>query len=560
MTRREAIFLALLVAAIASVWVWRVQSSERSGDLAAAGAEASAAYYPDDVVAYAWLSLEPSGGQLEHMTEVVDWFRGFEEVRELADRVDTMLVDATGSDLEGIGAWIGTEVSAAVLDLGEGRPGLAVTLEVTDREEAGEFLAGWIERREADGYGSFERLAVGEGVIWVGGGPDGWMEEEAYALSADLMLFATDRGLIREVLDNVGGEEGRTLAASPTFLEARSAAPDQRFASAYLDYGRMRELIGDGVGEGVCAGTFRAPGWMMASAGWVDGGLVFDLVMPDVTGWWTETSGEASTEVVPAGALGFVSVGFDPDVDRWRDVLDGCELGALLPDGGFLELPQAGGGAGLDDDATLADALDLALRVVEMGAGLDLEQDLFDHLGGELILVAHPSEREDAFVEGVAAVSYRPLSGRRLTGTLDALVAGLPMDLAWEDVDVGAVRPARVVSIGERFSLGYMVHGGFLTLGTSTEALEVTVDVQAGSRDRIADTDKFRRTAGRIAYDPRLLAYVDIERVMDEVADRAMGAGKELPEVLVDGLGALALGVGTDGDYSRATLVLSLGW
>ena len=558
MTRREAVFLALLVAAVASVWIWRVQSSERSDDLAAAGAEASAAYYPDDAVAYAWMSLEPADGQLEYMTDMVEWILEFEEVRELADRVDAMLVGATGSDFESLGAWIGAELSAAVFDLGEGRPGLAVTVEVADRDAAGEFLARWIERREADGSGSFERFAVSEGVIWQVDGAGGWMEEEVYALSADLMVFATDRGLIRDVLDHASGEEGRTLAASPTFLEARSAAPDQRFASAYLDYGRMREMMGDGVGEGMCSGTFRAPGWMMASAGWVEGGLIFELVMPDVTSWWTETSGEASTAVVPVGALGFVSVGFDPDIDRWRDVLDACEMGVLLPDGGIPGLSQLGDGIGLDDDATLADALDLALGVIEMGVGLDPEQDLFDHLGGELVLVVHPSEREEAFVEGVAALSYRPLSGARLTGTLDDLVAGIPMDLAWEEVDVGAATPARIVSVGDQFSLGYMVHGGFLTLGTSTEALEATVEVQAGRRDRIAGTDEFRRTAGRIPYDPRLLAYVDLERVMDELDAGAMGVGKELPEVLVEGLGALALGVGTDGDYSRATLVLSL--
>ncbi|MDE0290754.1 MAG: DUF3352 domain-containing protein [bacterium] len=364
MTRRELIFLAVLAVGIASVWMWGAYSPDRTP---AAAAEASAAYYPEDAVAYASLSLDPTGGQLEYMTEVVEFFHEFEAVGEWVTHAETLLVDAMGTDFEGIGAWIGSELSAAIFDLGDGGPGLALAIDVTDQAAAGEFLARWIERREEDGSGSFERLAVSEGVIWLGDGPGGWMEEEVYALSADLMLFSTDRGLIEEVLDHASGEESRNLAANPTFLEARLAAPDQRFASAFLDYGRMRELIGDGVGEGGCSGTFRAPGWMMASAGWVDGGLVLDLVMPDVTSWWTGTSGEATAAAVPAGAFGFVSVGFDPELDRWRDLLDACELGVLLPDGGFLGAPQMDRGAVLDEDATAADALDAVLAAVEDG-------------------------------------------------------------------------------------------------------------------------------------------------------------------------------------------------
>lgn len=555
MTRRELIFLAVLAVGIVSLWTWRAYSPERTP---AVPTEASASYYPEDAVAYASLSLDPTGGQLEYMTEVVEFFHEFEAVAEWVNHAETLLVDAVGTDFEGVGAWTGSELSAAIFDLGDGRPGLALAVDITDQNAAGEFLARWIERREADGSGSFERLAVGEGVMWLGAGPGGWMEEEVYALASDLMLFSTDRDLIREILDRASGEESRSLADNPTFLEARSAAPDQRFASAYLDYGRMRELIGDGVGEGMCSGTFRAPGWMMASAGWVEGGLVLDLVMPDVTSWWTGTSGPATAAAVPAGSLGFVSLGFDPDIDRWRGILDACELGTLLPDGGFLGLPQMEGVAVLDEGATVADALDVVLAAVEMGFGLDLEQELFDHLGGELVVAVHPSDREAAFIDGVALLSHRPLSGPALADTLDALVAGIPVGVIAEEVDVGAGRPARIVEVGEHFSVGYMVHAGYLTLGTSVEALRSVADAQVAGRGRLADTDRYRRTVGHISYDPRLLAYVDLETIFDHMDPLEMGIPEGPIEVLTEGFSALALGVGTDGDRTRATLVLSL--
>ena len=556
MTRREVIFLTVLAVGIASVWIWRVDSTERSADMAATRAEASAAYYPDDAVAYAWLSLTPSGAQPEYMTELVDRFYQFEGIREWVTHAETMLADATGSNFESIGAWMGTELSAAIFDLGDGQPGLAVTVEVADQDAAGEFLARWIERREEKTSEPFERFVVGDDVIWLGGG-DGWMEEQVYALAGGVMVFATDWGLLREILAHVDGEQRQTLAAGTKFLEARSAARDGRFASVYLDYGRMRELVGDGPGVGVCSGVpFTPPDWLMASAGWVDSGLIFDVVAPDVTSWWTDTSGEATSEVVPAGALGFVSVGFDPDIDRWRDVLDGCELGALLPDGGFFGLPGPDDGPMLDGDATVADALDLALGAIEMGIGLDLEQDLFDHLGGELIVAVHPSVGEDSLIEGVAALSYHPLSGYELTRTLDALAADISMGVASEQVDVGAANPGRMVRLGESFSLGYVVHGGYLTLGTSVEALRATVDVQTGRGDRLADSGKYQGTVGHLTYDPRLLAYIDIEQIIDHMDHREIGMSEGVAEVLTEGLSALALGVGTDGDHSRATLIL----
>ena len=560
MNRREVIFLTLLAMAIASVWVWRVGSTERSADMAAAKAEASAAYYPDDAVAYAWLTLDPPGDQHSDMVSLLGRFSGLVEIRDMLDVGDEM-PGAAFEDIFGeIGAWIGTEVSVAVFDLGEGRPGLAAAVEVGDQDAAGEFLASWIEHREEKTSKPFERFTVDQGEIWLGDG-NGWMEEQVYALADDLMVFATDWGLLRNVLDHVDGEQGSTLATSAKFQEARSAAPDRRFASVYVDYGRMTELMGGRPDIGVCSGDrFAAPGWLMASAGWVDRGMVVELVTPDVTSWWTDTSAHATAEVVPADSLGFVSIGFDPDIDSWREVLDECDIAALLPDGELFGRSLADDVSTLDEGATLADTLDLVLGVVEGGVGLDLEEDLFDHLGGQLVVAVHGWDREDSFTEGVAALSYRPLSGHELTETLDDVAAGIPsfMGTVLEQVDVGAANPATVIEGGRPFSFGYVLHDGFLTLGTSVEALEATVEVQGGKRDRLADTDEYRRTVGHISYDPHLLAYVDIERTIDSIEPSGIGVDADLYEVLSEGLSAIAIGVGTDRDYSRATLVLSL--
>lgn len=556
MIRREMIAVALVAAAIGSVWVWRVFSEDRSASVTRA--EESASYYPEDAVAYAWLTLEPGEGPAGNLLSVLGQFDGLEGVPGSAGEDEGMLLDDFGTVLGELGSWMGTEMSAGVVDLEDGEIGVAVTVGVRDREAAGEFLESWLQHQGEGASTSFERHVVDDGVLWVGGGNE-WMEEQAYAQTGDLLLFATDRGLLEEVLERVGGDHHETLASAERFEEARAAARDGRFASAYVDLERLAGRM-DNPDRSFCSGTlFERPGWLMVSADWVGDGLVVDLAMPDVTSWWTDTSADVTDAVVPADALGFVSMGFDPDIDRWRDVLDECEVAGLIP-GGYLFEPSGREERGLEQDATLADALDLALGFVDLGTGLDLEADLFDHLGGQLVVAAHSPGREGALFEGVAAMSHRPLSGDALAGTMEGIAGGVSRlaGVSLSPVDLGAARPANIMEDGKPLSFGYVLHDGFLTFGTSAEALETTVAVQEGTRDQVSENDRYRRTVEHISYDPLLLAYVDLAAVLDLVGDARMGIDEGMFGMLSRLLGPTALAVGTDGDYSRATLVLSI--
>ena len=309
-----------------------------------------------------------------------------------------------------------------------------------------------------------------------------------------------------------------------------------------------------------CSGVpFDTPEWLIVSADWAGDALLVDLAMPDVTSWWTDTSADVTDAIVPADGLGFVSMAFDPDIDRWRQVLGGCEIAGLIPGGHLFDPPSEEDEGGFDQAATLADALDLALGFVDLGTGLDPEAELFDHLGGQVLVVAHSPDRGGSLVEGVAALSYRPLSGNALAGTMEGIADGLSSltGVALQELDVGAGRPAHVMEGGE-FTPGYILHGGFLTLGTGANAIETTVAVQEGTRDRLSGTDRYLRTVEQIPYDPLLLAYVDLASLIDRIGSSGTGSDDGLLSMLSRWLGPMALAVGTDGDYSRATLVLTL--
>jgi len=521
--------VALVAAVIAAVWVWRILPAERPGSVTRA--EASASYYPEDAVAYAWLDLargeSPPGG-LPFLFDQLEGVGGF------AGEGDNILPDAVATFLGDLGTWIGTEVSAAVVELENGEIAFAATVGVSDRDAAAEFMRSWLQHQEQS-------------------------TSAFIAQAGDFLLFGTDEGLLDEVLERIDGNHPETLASAGHFEEARAAARDGRFASAYVNLEWLAGRMGD-PGRSPCPGVpFDTPEWLMVSASWVGDGLVVDLATPDVTSWWTDTSAGVTDAVVPADALGFVSVGFDPDMDRWREILGGCEIADLLPGGYLFDQPSAQDTSGLEEGATLADAMDLALGFVDLGTGLDLEADLFDHLGGQLVLVAHGPDREGSSVEGVAALSYRPLSRNALAGTIDGIAKGISSltGVSIQEIDSGAAGAAPATGDGKP-SLGYVLHGGFVTLGTGAGALETTVAVQQGTRDDVSGTAQYRRTVEHIPHDPLLLAYVDLARVIDRIGSRGTGSDDGPLSMLSGWLGPMALGVGTDGDYSRATLVLSL--
>ena len=551
MTRREVVALTCVAVVIAAVWIWRVQTSERGDRMA----EASASYYPDDAIAYGWLTLAPAGDQRENMEDFRGWLHEFWEMGGWMSDSETSRVDTDRGGLPDIGTWIGDDHSAALFDLGDGEMGMVAAFGVEDQGAADEFLARWMERQEAEGAGSLERYEADGDVIWQLDG-HGWAEERAFARTGDLLIIATGRDLLERVLDLINGEPGPSLADDPQFTEARSALPARRFASLYLDLGWISGFMDDPEAECQEPG-FETPDWLMASAGWVEGGLVLDVVAPGMAGRRMDGSSAATAEVVPAGAFGFLSVRFESGMEDRREAPGECGMPDGWALGDLFDLPYGDEEELLEDGANPAGVLDLALEALDLGMGIDFEADIFDHLDGDLVLAVWGSEGEGLPVEGVVALSYRPLSRDGLEETLDEVTGfATPIGGFLEQIEVGAANPARVMDFGESFAFGYVLNDGFLMVGTE-EGLETSVAVQNGTMDGIADSEKYRRVTGHIPYDPKLLAYLDIGRLVEEMGPAMLDTDSDLNGALSD-WGALAFGVGSDRDYTRATLVLSL--
>ncbi len=545
--------------------------------------EASAEYYPPNVLAYSWMTLNPGNGQRDHM---LDMFRRFEEMSGFEDATDDVMNEfesETGIDFEAdVMTWIGFDMSAALIDLDidDETVEFGATIAVRDRQAANDFLNDWLAYMEESSEADFDRDSESGFTIW-----EDESAYQVYALSDDLLVFATTRDTLDDMLERVAGDSDGALATDEDFQQARAALPDRRFASMYLDVEEATAAATDSLGAltgfsvtdplNVCpALSTEAPSWIAGSAGWVERGVVFDLVSPSMGGGWQLDAPELAdaAKLLPDDTLGFFSVSFDPVLDHYRENLRGCTLLELMEglSGGTDEFGDEmidDLGLGLDADSTLADVLDAGLDMVEDQMGIDLESDLLDHLSGQFIVSvgdfdfqAVMDAPEENSVDAVVMLSYRDgreeALGDSLDGLADELEWSLGVDL--DRVDVGADRDARMFPVeGTGYAPGYALHDGYLMFVTTEEALEAVIARQKGEGDNLSSQAEYGRAIGLLPESGRARTYVALNRIVDGIDWLEAGLTRDEYELL-GALGAVAASVGSDGGFDRFTLALTL--
>lgn len=569
--------------------------------------EHSARYYPADVVAYAWSTSEPARGQREQMSHVRERFDEMRGFRVWMDRIYDHIEDRTGFDLEeDVLSWAGPEFSAAILDvdIDDYEIDAAGTIDVRDRDAAAEFLADWLDYLEDDRGADFDRESISGYASWVDDG-----SRQAYALAEDVLVFATTERALKEVLGRIAGERTPVLADERKFREAQAALPGRRFTSLYVDYERAADLafaaslqdgtflpsIGGWFGleallpdsADLCGGSLiETPGWAAASAAWVERGVLVEMVSP-AAALPQQPDAAGGAGLLSEDALGFISVSFDPETDRWREALRECAIAELVPGweealpwvnallpgliaqwGGLTALPPSDGAPELADDATLADALDLGLSAVYRLVGVHLEHELLDHLGGELVAAVYHIDFEGARsgglrsipFDGAAMLSYRPEREDELAETLGGLADRFALLTGpAERADVGAENDARILGLDEwQLRPGYVLHDGYLIIGTGEDSLRTAVAQQNDGGEGLAASREYRRAVGHLPDGGQVLAYVDLQRAVDSADPDVLGVDAAAYEVLANGVSAAAMTSSMDGEHTRAVLVLTL--
>lgn len=562
--------------------------------------EHSARYYPDDVLAYSWMTLNPGGGQRRHMTDMFERLTDISTVREWQEELEDALEDEFDVEPEDLGAWLGTEISIAVMDFDnrDGTAEVAGTVQVRNRESAEDFIDNVLDRLEENGGFDFDRDDYGDFDTWVDE-----FSRNGFALSLglsdDLLVIASAEHTLKIVLDRVSGKQKRTLASDEAFREARAALPKRRFMSAYVDYENLLDAIEDAAGmelaelgtangQTACGDLLTStPRWVVMSLGAFERGIVAEVVSPLTnSGWPAAPELPNAAELLPSEALGFAAVSFNPVVEEWRETLRECGMADLYGDELWEEvlesippdtqldwfeevdrlaredsaqpLPKP-----LGRSATLADALDIGLWAGSRLAGFDIETDLLSHLRGTAIAsVLHvPSDLERP-VDAVAMLSYRSGNADELDEALTEIASWLEdeFDLDFDSANVGAERNARILDprdLGDiGYNPGYVLHDGFLTFGTTERAIEAVVSRQQGKGDALATDDEYRRATRHLPGNRDILAYVSLRGIVDLASD-AGSIDRRTEGMLEETLGAVAMSTGANDGVSRATLVFT---
>lgn len=465
--------------------------------------------------------------------------------------------------------WIGPELSIGLLDadLEYGEWVLAGMIGVRDREAAERFLDDWLDYVEdewhtkfgSDTYRSFDILVSDDG-------------DHAYALTDDWLVFATNERALEDILLRVAGEEDFSLGSGDSFQEARSYLPDRRFASVYLSVEEAADLLGDVTTEIFGSeGMVRAEGddvdWITASVGSVESSIVMEVAAPVGIDDPLEVPdlGDPS-DLLPNDTLGFAAVTFDPDVGHWRRAMQNYEIGdvlALKDIQGLNEAIEVLAGetgalsvGGLDADDGLDVVLDLGLDAVGVMVGIDLENDLLDHLGGELIVAVgdvdvagyRPSLGGDA-VDAVVMVSY--LEGRKeeLGDTVENVVdrMGAYVGVDTDTLDIGADNRAAILDLASvddelmGYQPGYVLHDGYLTLGSTDNALEGVVGLQNGGGKALSANEEYLRAVGWLPEKRQFLGYLDLHRIIRQMSSEDIGLSRDEYRVLEESIGVVAM-------------------
>lgn len=568
--------------------------------------EHSARYYPQDTLAYAWLTLYPGGSQQDDMEDIWKRFNEFRAFRERFDELQEDFEEDTGIDLENdILPWFGPDISVGILEIGEnGQPVVVATIRVRDQDTALIFLDQWLDYLEDTEGAEFETEALKDFDLWVDNDAG-----QAYALSEDRLLAALspdDPGdVLEEVINLAADNEKSSLADHSDFQEARSQLSSSRFASLYVNTRRLSDSVDDFSNQ---MENYRAlidygelPIWSAASIGWFERGVSLQAVAPSSEVPLRRLDKPAN--LLPDTTLVFVAFEDNYDLDAWRETWDDpsgnsldnwvnviimlSEFADLLgPEQTYslsdpmsydtdpsdmyeslywLVQARMTNPPDLKENPDLNDVMDLVLALVEEETGIDLETDLFDYLGGETILAVNnfdlddvTNSPEDNPVDAMLIVQHHPDREEELDDTMKKVAESIEeyADVDFDPANIGADNQARMFEI-DGYNPGYVINDGYLTLATTRNALETTVALQRGDLTSLYEVDEYQRALGHLPSERPLIIWANLHSIFSQLNSEDTGLTRSERRMMREAFSNFAASYNTNGSYSKISLVLT---
>ncbi len=468
--------------------------------------EETAKYVPEDTLAYFSVNLLPGVDQLKKLRQMIERYEespGFQE--KLDEWLDEVEEESGINVIEEVIPWLGPELSIALVRLNglEDVPEAVAFVGTRDAPATEGILRRSLEQQsEEEGLEFEERSYKGFPVFFD-------LDEEAghVAITESYLVFATSGELLRATIDQMEAPAG-SLAESGRFKEAQADVPEERFSFLYVDVeGLLDQAKASGdpeVAEGLETYRGLLPGTVAASAAYIDRGMRVDVTYPTPEGMEvTETSaGLGSAAMLPADTFALFSVsGIGDAIKRLTGGAAGIVAGSEGPGHSTEELFEA----------------------IERETGIDLQEDLFDWMTGEVAVallassfVTEPGE-DIPLIHVVGLLQFNVLADAQAgVETIVGLIEAEGIEL--EARDVGG-KAARVLNLSGTeaagYTPGYLFVGEYVVVGSTEQALESVVQTGAGSEASLAQEAEFRRLMELTPGESDSLIYVNVRGLMD---------------------------------------------
>ena len=277
-----------------------------------------------------------------------------------------------------------------------------------------------------------------------------------------------------------------------------------------------------------------------------------------------------AARLMPNNTVGLLAFGFDPNVQNWRDSLEEYDFSEISEElGGMDEFGLSDSDFPFDSaNLNLAHMLDFTLLGFDVLTGIDLERDFFAYLEGELIFGISEfdyitvSERPERHaIDAAVLLSYSADGEQALENTLQELVDWLYSleEFDIDTVDIRAENEAVLMDLdGLAYSPGYVLHDGYLTIGTTDDALEQIIELQNGDGDSLVSDDEYRRAIGYLGQAQDLLIYIDLHSIARFADSEEFELTSSQQRLLQESLGSIAVVSTTDASRSRIQTALTL--
>lgn len=499
----------VLIAVIAAVIVvyFLVRGLDRAG-------EATAEYFPQNVIVYSSINLRPGIDQIDNARSVGDLLRTEEFLDEEEDILEDV-EDATGiHPVDDVASWLGTDVTFVLLDLDDDEELVEWVLmaQVSDRNEASDFVEKLIEYIEDDLYTEFDEDEIGDAQIWVADD-----EPLAIALSNDYLLMADGEDTIEDTLDSIDSPPSRSLAADEQFIAAREAMPEGRVMFVYAQIEGYLDTVENAFDpwglaeEGVWAWADRnTPEYVAASLSFIDKGMRFDVVSEAASGVLSidAESDLQSAHVVPENTLFLLA--YAGVTDAWQELRNTLE----------------------DTDPSTVEGFDQLLDDLEAETGIDLERDVIDSLTGEVSLAVMPGDVRFSFdgEEFKGVIDALLLAGINDTARVEDAFDSLTEWVEDQEIDTGSESigdyEAATLDMGqfgeellEEYEAGILITDDWLAVGTTIESLELFHAAAEGDVDSLNSASRFSGFVDIIPTPLHFLMYADISGIVEAVED-----------------------------------------